>query len=132
MGTIIIEQNLPAHMRDGITLYADIYRPADSEKYPVLLARLPYNKEMTSHLFQSLDAFRAVRAGYVIIVQDCRGRFASEGQFEYCAHEGKDGYDTVEWAAQLPYCNGVVGMFGGSNLGWTQWTAAEQRPPHPE
>lgn len=131
MRTITIEQNIPARMRDGVTLYADVYRPAESGQFPVLLSRLPYGKDMMlSNMLQVMNILRAVREGYVVIIQDCRGRFASEGQFDYCAHEGQDGYDTIEWAAQLPYSNGVVGMFGLSYLGWTQWSAAELRPPH--
>jgi hypothetical protein len=117
-------------MRDGVTLYADVYRPALAGRYPVLLTRLPYGKDLIlSSVFQSMHILRAVRSGYVVVIQDCRGTFASEGQFEYCFHEGKDGYDTVEWAADLPYSTGAIGMFGGSHLGWTQWSAAALRPP---
>jgi putative CocE/NonD family hydrolase len=131
MNNITIEQNVPAKMRDGVTLNADVYRPAGAGQYPVLLTRLPYGKDLIlSSVFQSMHLLRAVRAGYVVIIQDCRGTFSSEGQFEYCFHEGKDGYDTVEWAAALPYSTGAVGMFGGSHLGWTQWSAAGLRPPH--
>jgi len=131
MNTITIEQNVPARMRDGVTLYADVYRSSEHGQSPVLLCRLPYGKDMSlSHMLQSMHVLRAVRSGYIVIIQDCRGRFSSEGQFDYCAHEGNDGYDAVEWAAQLPYSNGVVGMFGGSNLGWTQWSAAQMQPPH--
>ena len=131
MNTIIMEQNIPARMRDGVTLFADVYRPSEPGQFPILLTRLPYGKDMAfPSMLQTMNVLRAVRSGYAVIVQDCRGRFTSEGTFEYCAHEGNDGYDTVEWAAQLPYSNGVVGMFGGSNLGWTQWSAAQMRPPH--
>jgi putative CocE/NonD family hydrolase len=80
-----------------------------------------------------MNVVQAARAGYVVIVQDCRGRFASEGAFDYfhsLPQEGPDGYDTVEWAAALPYADGQVGMFGGSYFGWTQWAPAMQRPPH--
>jgi putative CocE/NonD family hydrolase len=131
MNTIIIEQNVPAKMRDGVVLMADIFRPAEAGQFPVLLTRLPYGKElMLSSAIQWMDILRAVRSGYVVILQDCRGTFASEGKFEYCFHEGKDGYDMVEWAAALPYSTGAVGMFGVSYLGWTQWSAAGLRPPH--
>ncbi len=118
-------------MRDGVTLYADVYRPAEPGRYPVLLTRLPYGKDLIlANLFPTLHFLRAVRAGYVVIIQDCRGTFASEGQFDYCFHEGQDGYDTIEWAAGLPYSTGAVGTFGSSYLGWTQWSAAGLRPPH--
>ena len=131
MNDILVEQNIPARMRDGVTLYADVYRPTSSGRFPVLLTRTPYGKDlMLSNIFPSMHILRAVRAGYVVIIQDCRGTFSSEGQFEYCFHEGKDGFDTVEWAASLPYSTGAVGMFGGSHLGWTQWSAAVLRPPH--
>ena len=131
MNTVIVEQNIPAKMRDGVTLYADVYRPAEPGRYPVLLTRLPYGKEaMMAAMFPVMHLWRAVRAGYVVIIQDCRGTFASEGQFDYCFHEGADGCDTIEWAAALPYSTGDVGMFGLSYLGWTQWSAAVMRPPH--
>ncbi|HEY96252.1 MAG TPA: CocE/NonD family hydrolase [Dehalococcoidia bacterium] len=131
MSDIIIEQNVPARMRDGVTLYADVYRPSEPGQYAVLLTRSPYGKDtILMNIFQSLHILRAVREGYVVIIQDCRGRFTSEGTFEYCFHEGEDGYDTVEWAAGLPYSSGSVGIFGGSYHGWTQWSAAGLRPPH--
>jgi len=129
--TLLIEQNVPARMRDGVTLYADVMRPADEARHPVLLMRLPYGK---GFLFGALmNVVQAAQAGYVVIVQDCRGRFASEGAFDYfnsLPQEGPDGYDTVEWAASLPYADGQVGMWGASYFGWTQWAAAMQRPPH--
>ena len=100
MNDIIIEQSTPARMRDGVTLYADVYRPTSTGRFPVLLARTPYGKDLAlSTIFPSMHILRAVRAGYVVVIQDCRGTFSSEGQFEYCFHEGKDGFDTVEWAA---------------------------------
>ncbi len=104
MNTITIEQKVPARMRDGVTLYTDVYRPSAEGRFPVLLTRTPYGKDLIlSNIFQSMHRLRAVRAGYVVIIQDCRGTFSSEGQFEYCFHERKDGYDTVEWAAALLY-----------------------------
>ena len=131
MNNIIVEQNIPAMMRDGVRLYADVYRPAEPGRYPVLLTRLPYGKElMVGAMLSTMHILRAARAGYIVIVQDCRGCFASEGQFDYTFHEGQDGYDTVEWAASLPYSTGAVGMYGASYLGWTQWSAAGLRPPH--
>ncbi len=131
MSNIIIEQNVPAKMRDGVTLFADVYRPAEQGQFPVLLTRLPYGKDLAlPKMFELMHIPRAVRAGYIVIVQDCRGCFASEGEFEYCFHEGKDGYDTVEWASRLPFSTGAVGMFGVSHFGWTQWSAAGMHPPH--
>lgn len=131
MGTVLIEHNMPARMRDGVKLYADIYCPADAGQYPVLLTRMPYGKEaLRPMLSQFVDPIRAAQAGYVVIMQDCRGFFASEGEDQGIAQEGPDGYDSVEWAAALPCSNGAVGMWGGSYLGLDQWIAAEHHPPH--
>ena len=112
-------------MRDGITLRADIYRPKADGKFPVLLVRTPYDK-------QWIMAFglKAAARGYVVIAQDVRGRFESEGEWYPFRNESQDGYDTVEWAAALPYSNEKVGMFGGSYVGATQFLAAIAKPPH--
>ncbi|MGB2628030.1 MAG: CocE/NonD family hydrolase [Candidatus Acidiferrum sp.] len=123
-----VEPDAPAKMRDGVTLHADIYRPAADGKFPVLLKRTPYNK-MGS--LQEVDfAYRAASHGYVVIIQDVRGRYTSEGEWYPFVHEIEDGYDTVEWAAALPYSDGRVGMWGGSYVGATQMLAAISHPPH--
>ena len=130
MASVLVEQNVPVPMRDGVILRADVYRPATAGPYPALVCRTPYGKDAGYALLQPL---RAARAGYVVVLQDTRGRYASEGEFRYfdtLPQEGPDGYDTVEWAATLPDCDGNVGMFGASYLGWTQWSAAMQHPPH--
>ncbi|WP_249365656.1 CocE/NonD family hydrolase [Cytobacillus citreus] len=119
-------------MRDGITLYADIYHPKKEGKFPVLLTRLPYNKDLPFYSHRYLDTNRLVQNGYIVIVQDVRGRFHSEGDFYPFLYEAEDGYDTVEWAAALPYSNGKVGMFGLSYYGYTQLLAATEQPPHLE
>jgi putative CocE/NonD family hydrolase len=125
---ITIELDVPVPMRDGTVLRADVYRPAAEGIYPVLLSRGPYDKSV---LWDGvLDFKKAVRAGYVIINQDTRGRFASDGEWLPWKYEREDGYDTVEWAASLPYSNGKVGMFAGSYLGSTQWSAAIAGAPH--
>lgn len=129
MPGVLFEHNVPARMRDGVILYANVYRPVDPGLYPVLLARLPYGKDI-SPWQNVLNPMRAAMAGYVVIVQDCRGRFASEGEFRALVQEGPDGHDTVEWASQLPYSSGAVGMFGASYYGYTQWSAAAEQPPH--
>ena len=113
-------------MRDGVVLYADIYRPQNPGKFPVLLERTPYNKDSSVHF-----AIRAAAHGYVVIVQDVRGRYKSAGEWYPFKHESEDGYDTIEWAAALPYSDGKVGMFGGSYVGATQMLAAIAHPPHP-
>lgn len=122
---VIVERNVPAKMRDGVTLRADIYRPKADGKFPVLLVRTPYDKTGMSGF-----AMRAAASGYVVVAQDVRGRFASEGDWYPFKHESLDGYDTVEWAAALAYADGKVGMFGGSYVGATQYLAAIAHPPH--
>jgi putative CocE/NonD family hydrolase len=122
---VLREHNVPAKMRDGVTLRADIYRPKADGKYPVLLERTPYDKT------GGLDfGMRGAARGYVVVVEDTRGRYASEGDFYTFKNESNDGYDTVEWAAALPYSDGRVGMYGGSYVGATQFLAAIAHPPH--
>ena len=128
---VIVEHNVPASMRDGTVLRADVYRPAGEKKCPVLLQRTPYNKSFLPWATLTLDPLRAARAGYAVIIQDVRGRWESEGA-RFCPYrdEFTDGYDTVEWAASLPYSTGSVGMYGYSYHGMTQWQAASTQPPH--
>src|SRR6266496_3399113 len=116
---ITIERNAPVKMRDGVVLHADIYRPKTEGRFPVLLQRTPYNKDGAVEF-----GLKAAARGYVTIIQDVRGRFSSEGEWYTFRHESDDGYDTVEWAATLPYANGKVGMFGGSYVGATQMLTA--------
>src|SRR3712207_4352526 len=115
-------------MRDGTVLMSDVYRPAGGGEHPVLLTRLPYGKDRPRDPTY-FDPIKAAGAGYVVVVQDVRGRYASEGEFVPFASEHEDGYDTVEWAAGLPGSDGQVGMFGVSYYGKTQWQAAVMRPP---
>lgn len=125
---ITVEFDVPVTMRDGVTLRANIYRPVGEGRWPVLLTRLPYGKDFPLGS-SALDPAQAARRGYVVIVQDTRGRFTSEGEWAPFRFEAEDGYDTVEWAAKLPYSDGNVGMYGASYFGFTQWSAATQRPP---
>jgi putative CocE/NonD family hydrolase len=122
---ITVIRNVEAKMRDGVTLRADVYRPKAEGRYPVLLVRTPYDKQQISEF-----GHRGAARGYVVIAQDVRGRFESEGEWYTFRYESQDGYDTVEWAAALPYSNGKVGMFGGSYVGATQFLAAIAHPPH--
>lgn len=122
---VTVERNAAARMRDGVTLRADIYRPKADGKFPVLLVRTPYDKQGVMNF-----GLRAAERGYVVIAQDVRGRFTSEGEWYPFKNESLDGYDTVEWAAALPYSDGKVGMFGGSYVGATQYLAAIAKPPH--
>lgn len=125
---IRVQKNVPAEMRDGTTLFSNVYRPAGDGEYPVLLTRLPYGKDLPLGT-SVLDPIKAAQAGYVVVVQDVRGRYRSEGKFVPFVSEYEDGYDTVEWAARLPGSNGSVGMYGLSYFGKTQWQAAVMRPP---
>jgi uncharacterized protein len=122
---VVYERNIEVKMRDGVILKADIYRPQAEGKFPVLLQRTPYNKDNGVTF-----ALKAVARGYVVIFEDVRGRYASEGEWYTFKNEPNDGYDTVEWASSLPYSNGKVGMFGGSYVGATQMLAAIAQPPH--
>jgi len=117
------EFNVPATMRDGVTLRANVYRPDDDGAgvYPVLLMRLPYGKDFPLGGF---DPPQIARNGYIVVIQDVRGCFASEGEWFPLIHEADDGVDMVAWAAALPGSNGVVGMFGASYMGYTQWAVA--------
>jgi len=122
---VVIDHGVETRMRDGIVLHADIYRPRADGKFPVLLSRTPYDKGSDRQFAES-----AAARGYVVILQDVRGRYTSEGEWYPFKHESQDGYDTVEWAAGLPYSNGKVGMFGESYVGATQMLAAIAHPPH--
>jgi uncharacterized protein len=122
---VVVERNVAAKMRDGVTLRADIYRPKAEGRFPVLLVRTPYDKTNESSF-----GMKGAARGYVVVEQDVRGRFTSEGEWYTFKNESQDGYDTVEWAATLPYSNGKVGMFGGSYVGATQYLAAITKPPH--
>lgn len=127
---IILEKNVETTMRDGEILRSDIYRPTKQGQYPVLLTRLPYGKDNPFYSHRYLDTNRLVANGYVVIVQDVRGLYNSDGSFFPFQNEAKDGYDTIEWAAHLPYANGSVGMFGLSYYGFTQLLAASEQPAH--
>ena len=122
---VTVERGVKAAMRDGVVLRADIYRPKQQGRFPVLLQRTPYNKSGGAGF-----GYRAAASGYVVVIQDVRGRYTSDGEWRPFQHESQDGYDTVEWVASLPYSNGKVGMFGGSYVGATQMLTAITHPPH--
>jgi putative CocE/NonD family hydrolase len=120
--------DVPVLMRDGVELRANVYSPAADGSYPVLLTRLPYGKDFPLGT-AVLDPVQVVRRGYIVVVQDVRGRFMSGGDWYPMHNEAPDGYDTVQWAAQLPGANGRVGMYGISYFGFTQLAAAWENPP---
>ena len=126
--SITVDYDVPATMRDGTVLRANVFRPAGEGRWPVLLTRLPYGKDQPLGS-STVDPIQAVRRGYVVVVQDTRGRWRSDGEWFPIRHEAEDGFDTVEWAAALPYASGEVGTFGASYHGFTQWSAAVLQPP---
>ncbi|MCI0712542.1 MAG: CocE/NonD family hydrolase, partial [Chloroflexi bacterium] len=125
---ITVDYDVAMPMRDGIILRANIFRPDGDGDYPVALCRTPYDKN-TGTSNPILDIPRLVRQGYIVVIQDVRGRFASPGLWHPFKHEYEDGYDTVQWCATLPGSTGQVGMFGASYLGFTQWATALTNPP---
>jgi uncharacterized protein len=134
---IVIAKDLMVPMRDGIRLAADIYRPAqDGEplpgQQPTILARTSYDKSAQRYV-DSIPNYFTPR-GYVVVLQDLRGRYRSEGFGQYFhtanVNEGRDGYDTIEWIARQPWSNGKIGMVGSSHVAMVQTAAALYRPPH--
>jgi putative CocE/NonD family hydrolase len=129
--TVLVERDVKVPMRDGVRLATDVYRPKGDGPWPVLVERTPYGKSFawfTAGLI--VNPLVAAERGYAVVVQDTRGRNASQGPFEPFVHEADDGYDTVEWAAGQPWSNGAVGVFGSSYLGVTALTATLAAPPH--
>lgn len=132
MSEVIEQIGVPVEMADGTVLRADVYRPDDAASYPVLLLRTPYGRRFDRYVG---SARRLVQSGYVVVTQDIRGRFDSEGEFfwqfgpEAWTSDAQDGYDTVEWCARLPHTTGQVGTFGHSYDSWVQWELAGLQPP---
>jgi uncharacterized protein len=127
--SVKIDCHVEIPMRDGVTLRADVYRPDDAAPHPVLLARLPYSKDLSPISLSLLSPIRAAKRDYVVVIQDTRGRFKSDGQFSPFHGEAEDGADTIAWCATQPWSNGQVGMYGASYFGATQWLAATAQPP---
>ncbi|HEV7934387.1 MAG TPA: CocE/NonD family hydrolase [Actinomadura sp.] len=122
-------KDVPARMRDGTVLRANVFTPAGPGDHPVILMRLPYNKDTAQTYVYAQPDFYAAHC-YVVVIQDVRGQYKSDGSFYTFRNEAADGYDTIEWAARLPHANGRVGMYGFSYPGATQWLPATLRPPH--
>jgi putative CocE/NonD family hydrolase len=125
---VVVERNVPCTMRDGVVLMADVYRPAEGGPYPVILIRIPYDKTQAENVAYTHPAWYAGK-GYIVVSQDTRGRYASEGQWYPFKYETEDGYDSIEWAARLPNSTGKVGMYGFSYGGVTQLLPARLQPP---
>ena len=127
---VIVESDVMAPMCDGIRLACDVYFPARDGKrvdgqFPAVLERTPYDKRR-----QAPHARYFAARGYGGVIQDCRGRFKSEGEFRAARPEAQDGYDTIEWLAHQPWCNGRVGTLGISFAGSNQGAAGALNPPH--
>ena len=125
---IVTETGVAVPMRDGVTLRAEVWRPAGSGRVPVLVYRTPYGRLRAST--EATIFRRAVERGYAVVIQDVRGRYGSDGEFVAYRNDGRDGYDTIEWAARQAWSDGNVGTFGLSYPGAVQWLAALERPPH--
>src|SRR6266436_8598155 len=119
---VLIERDLIVRARDGVGLTTDVYRPVGDGPFPVLLERTPYDKSAPSRSERTADvapprsraevALYFVRHGYAVAYQDCRGRYKSEGRFTKYLSEAEDGYDTLAWLVQQPWCNGQVATMG--------------------
>jgi putative CocE/NonD family hydrolase len=120
-GDVLMQMNVKIQMRDGIKLATDIYRPRDEGKFPVILVRTPYGSESVH--YSDLGHYFA-RRGYVFVVQDCRGKYDSEGEWYGKRSEANDGNDTITWLASQEWSTGKVGMWGASYLGLVQWQVA--------
>ena len=127
---MIVDRDFAVPMRDGVVLRADAYRPDAAAPVPALLLRTPYDRSSPLIPLSGTDVEQAVDSGYALVCQDVRGLHGSDGTFYPFLSEARDGYDTVEWLAAQPWCDGRVGMVGRSYPGTCQWLAAGERPPH--
>ncbi|ALF53319.1 S15 family X-Pro dipeptidyl-peptidase [Nostoc piscinale CENA21] len=127
MYRVLPKQTASMYTRDGVRLDADIYRPDAAESFPVLLMRQPYGRAIASTVVYAHPSWYAAQ-GYIVVIQDVRGRGTSAGEFKLFAHEIADGEDSIYWAAHLPGSNGKVGMYGFSYQGMTQLYAAVAKP----
>jgi len=124
-----VEKNVPIPMRDGVKLSANIYKPKADGKFPVILTRLPYGKDESYCFMPAIGKFWAGK-GYAFVAQDVRGKFCSEGEFDPLINEVEDGYDTLEWITEQPWCDGNIGMEGESYYGYTTWAGAVSGHPN--
>lgn len=124
---VLPKESVSILTRDCVRLDADVYRPDAAGDFPVLLMRQPYGRAIASTVVYAHPSWYAAH-GFIVVIQDVRGRGTSEGEFQLFVHEVEDGFDTVEWAARLPHSNGRVGMYGFSYQGMTQLFAAQSAP----
>lgn len=129
---VAVERDLECVCRDGTILRADVYHPADGLRYPTLLNRTPYGKLEPRYV---ADARAVAVHGYTMVVQDQRGRYASDGEYRWMFRERtetfdvEDGYDAAQWAAALPWSDGQLGTWGHSNASYLAWMLASAQPP---
>jgi putative CocE/NonD family hydrolase len=126
--SVAIDYDVAVPMRDGVLLRADVLRPAGGDRWPVVMIRTPYDRQLGSAFGMQMNAVQLAAAGYAVVVQDVRGRFGSGGDFYPFVHEGRDGADSIAWAAEQPWSNGRVGMTGSSYVGFVQVLAAQEQP----
>lgn len=128
-----VEKDVAISMRDGVKLYANIYRPkvkgACAHKFPVILIRLPYGKDEYYCQMPAIGKYWA-KKGYVCVVQDVRGKWSSDSNWDPFVNEANDGYDTIDWIVKQPWCDGNIGMSGESYFGYTQWAVAPLNHPN--
>ncbi len=132
---VLVEKHIEIPMRDGIVLRADLYRPLDADRpgraVPGIVTRTPYDKEQSGSgpVAVAPSPLKLAERGYAVVVCDCRGRYASEGEFSPFHQEGADGYDTLEWVAAQEWCDGQTAIYGASYVGATTLLAALEQPP---
>ncbi|MBM3762310.1 MAG: CocE/NonD family hydrolase [Acidobacteria bacterium] len=126
LNEVRIERHKAIPMRDGVTIYGDVYRPAAEGKYPTIVVRTPYGVQRDG-VHETMTKF--AQRGYSVLITDNRGRYESDGKWDPFRFEATDGYDVIEWAARQNFSNGKVATQGGSYLGHVQWAAASQQPP---
>jgi uncharacterized protein len=125
---VVLQDAVEVPMRDGVMLRGDLLLPAREGHFPTLVYRTPYGRKSAEKEYTTFQ--RAVDRGYAVLIQDVRGRYDSGGEFRPYENEGRDGFDTIEWAACQSWSNGDVGTFGLSYPGAVQWLAAVENPPH--
>lgn len=124
-----IDKNVRVPMHDGVQLSADVFRPKTTEKCPVIVMRTPYGKRGNIHPYKQMGSLFASQ-GYVCVIQDVRGRYLSDGEYDPFQNEGHDGFTTVEWAGTQPWSNGKVALYGFSYLGSCAWLATPYNSPY--
>lgn len=128
---VIVEKNEEIRFRDGTVTYGDVYRPLDSEKVPTIVVRTPYDKEapLTGSAAMGGQYLKIAERGYAVVVQNCRGRFSSAGEWYPFADETNDGYDAVSWVTRQPWSNSATALYGASYYGATAMLGARSNPP---